>query len=152
MNYQEILEKIKTKVEPIYYKEDLGVLNAEVKPSDIKKVISFLKDELKFDWLNFITAIDWPENQNIEIIYYLYSNITKDKVVIRVKLDRNNPTIDTITDIFKTAEWHERETAEMFGVKFLNHPYPKRLLTIDGMDAPLRKDFKCDDLKPLPKD
>jgi NADH:ubiquinone oxidoreductase subunit C len=152
MNYQELLEKVKTVIEPVYAKEDLGVLNAEIKSSDIRKVISFLKEKLSFDWLNFITAIDWTSNNNIEIIYHLFSNETKDRAVIRVKLDRNRPEIETISDIYRTAEWHERETAEMFGIKFLNHPYPARLLTIDGMDAPLRKDFKCEDLKPIPEE
>lgn len=152
MNYQELLEKVKTVIDPVYAKEDLGVLNVEIKSSDIRKVISFLKEKLYFDWLNFITAIDWISNNNIEIIYHLFSNETKDRVVIRVKLDRNRPEIETISDIYRTAEWHERETAEMFGIKFLNHPYPARLLTIDGMDAPLRKDFKCEDLKPIPEE
>ncbi len=150
MNYQEILEKIKTKTEPVYSKEDLGVLNSEIKATDIKKVLSYMRDELSFDFLNFITAVDWISNNNIEIIYQLFSNTTKDRVVIRVKLDRTKPEIETVSDIFKTAEWHERETSEMFGVKFLGHPYPQRLLTIDGMDSPLRKDFKCDDMKPFP--
>lgn len=152
MNYQEILEKIKTKVEPVYSKEDLGVLNAEIKPSDIRVVLTFLKEELSFDWLSFITAIDWIANDSIEVIYQLFSNATKDKAVIRVKLERNKPEVETVSDIYKTAEWHERETAEMFGIKFLNHPYPNRLLTIDGMDNPLRKDFKCDDMTLLPKE
>lgn len=151
MNYQEILEKIKTKVEPVYAKEDLSVLNAEIKPSDIRVVLNFLKEELSFDWLSFITAIDWIENDSIEVIYQLFSNATKDKVVIRVKIERNKPEVETVSDIFKTAQWHERETAEMFGIKFLNHPYPKRLLTIDGMDNPLRKDFKCDDMILFPR-
>lgn len=152
MNYQELLEKIKTKVEPVYSKEDLGILNAEIKPSDVRITLTFLKEELSFDWMNFITAIDWMANNCIEVIYQLYSNATKDKVVIRVKLDRSNPGIETVSDIYRTAEWHERETAEMFGIKFINHPNPARLLTIDGMDTPLRKDFKCNDVIPLPKE
>ena len=152
MNYQEILEKIKTKVEPVYAKEDLGVLNAEIKSSDIRIVLNYLKSELSFDWLSFVTAIDWIANNCIEVVYQLFSNTTKDKVVIRVKLDRNKPEIETVSDIYRTAEWHERETAEMFGIKFSGHPYPNRLLTIDGMDAPLKKDFKSDDMTPLPKD
>jgi len=152
MHYQEILEKIKTKVEPVYSKEDLGVLNAELQPADLKPVLIFLKEELSFDWLNFVTAIDWISNNCIEVIYHLFSNATKDRVVIRVKFERNKPEIETISDIFRTAEWHEREVSEMFGVKFTNHPYPNRLLTIEGMEAPLKKDFKCDDLKPLPKE
>lgn len=152
MNYQELLEKIKIKTEPIYAKEDLGILNAEIKPQDLRIVLTYLKDELSFDWLNFITAIDWISNNCLEVIYQLFSTSTKDKVVIRIKLDRNKPEATTISDIFKTAQWHERETAEMFGIIFLNHPYPKRLLTIEGMDNPLRKDFKCPDMTPIPKE
>jgi NADH:ubiquinone oxidoreductase subunit C len=152
MNYQELLEKIKTKVEPVYSKEDLGILNSEIKSSDVRIVLTFLKGELSFDWMNFMTAIDWMANNCIEVIYQLFSNATKDKVVIRVKLDRNNPEIETVSDIYRTAEWHERETSEMFGIKFINHPNPARLLTIAGMDTPLRKDFKSNDVIPLPKE
>ena len=91
------------------------------------------------------------QNNIIEVVYIFYSWESRDKVTIRVKLDRDKPEIDTISDIFKTAEWHERETYEMFGVKFLNHPDLRPLLLPEGIEMPLRKDFKNEDMEKLPE-
>jgi NADH-quinone oxidoreductase subunit C len=146
----ELLEKIKTKVEIISSKEDLGVLNAEVGRESLQAALRFLKDQLSFDWMSYMTALDWPAAGRVETIYELFSNETKDRCVIRVKLDRANPVIDTASGIYRAADWHERETAEMFGIKFQGHPDPRRLITIDGMDAPLRKDFTDPGMKKLP--
>lgn len=150
MTHVELLENIKTKVEVLNSKEDLGVLHAEVKRESLQAVLRFLKDQLSFDWMSYMTALDWPANNNVETIYEMFSNETKDRCVIRVKLDRANPVVDTVCNIYRTAEWHERETSEMFGIKFLGHPDPRRLITMEGMDAPLRKDFTDPGMKKLP--
>jgi|ERR1035437_4062226 NADH-quinone oxidoreductase subunit C len=151
MNFTEILDKLKAGHEVLESKEDLGVLNAWVAPKKIRDVIGFLKDDMHFNQLSFVTAVDLPITNNIEVVYRLFSYETKDNVVIKVKLDRVKPEIETITGIFATANWHERETAEMFGMKFINHPDPNKLLLPDGIEAPLRKDFTCADMVPLPK-
>jgi NADH-quinone oxidoreductase subunit C len=151
MNYQDILEKIKAKYEIIESKEDLGVLNAWVSKENIKSVIGFLKDELKFSQLSFVSALDRPAENVIEIVYRIFSYETADDAVIRVKLDRAKPVIDSVSDIFKTAIWHERETAEMFGVDFTGLADKNNLLLPDGIIAPLRKDFKDPDMISLPK-
>jgi NADH-quinone oxidoreductase subunit C len=151
MNHQEILEKLKAKIEIPESKEDLSVLNAWVSPKNIRTAAEYLKNEMKFDQLSFVTAVDQPVDNRIELIYQFFSYAASDDVVIRVKLDRAKAEIETISDIFMTANWHERETAEMFGVVFLNHPDPNRLLLPDGIEMPLRKDFKNQDMIPLPK-
>ena len=151
MTFQEILEKLKSKFEILESKEDLGILNANVKPGDIRSVIIMLKEELGFDQLSFVSAIDWIENTIVEAVYQLCTTHSADKVVIRVKLERNKPEIETICDIFKTAEWHERETFEMFGINFLNHPDMTKLLLPDDVDKPLLKDFEHEDFEKLPK-
>ena len=150
MTAQELLEKLKTKVEILSSKEDLGVLNAEVKRESLQAALYFLRDQLSFDWMPYMTALDWPANNQIEAVYEVFSNATKDRCVIRVKLDRANPVVDTVSAVYRTAEWHEREASEMFGIKMAGHPDPRKLLTIEGMDAPLRKDFNSPDLKKLP--
>ena len=151
MNFAELLDKLKAKHEVLESKEDLGVLNAWVTPKKIKDIISFLKNEMGFNQLSFVTAVDLMASNNIEMVYRLFSYEAKTDVVIKVKLDRVKPEIETISGIFSTANWHERETAEMFGVTFLNHPDKNRLLLPDGIDKPLLKDFKCADMVPLPK-
>lgn len=149
MDTQELLAKIQGKTEVVEHKEDLGVLNVNVAKEKIRETIIYLKDELGFDLMNFMTALDLKENNNIEIIYRLYSNATDDKVVVRVKLDRNTPEIDTVCDVFRTAEMMEREVFEMFGVKFINHPDLRRLLLPDGVEKPLLKDFEHPDHNPM---
>jgi NADH-quinone oxidoreductase subunit C len=151
MNHQEILEKIKSKHEVLESKEDLGVLNAWVSPKKVKQVMEFLKTELKFNQLSFVSAADQIAANNIEVIYQLFSYETGDNVVIKSKLDRAIPEIDSVSAVFKTAEWHERETAEMFGVSFIGLMDKNNLLLPDGIIAPLRKDFKHADMIPLPK-
>ncbi len=151
MDYQQLLSKIKDKINILQAREDLGILNINIEKKQIREVIKFLKDELKFNHLNFLTAIDLIDNNQIEVVYRLYSYETKEKIVVRVKLERQKPEIETISDIFRTAEWHERETYEMFGVKFLNHPDLRKLLLPDEIEMPLRKDFFHPDFEKLPE-
>jgi len=152
MTFVELLDSIKSKFQITGSKEDLGILNVEIDKSKIRDLLKYLKTELKFDYMFFTSALDWPANNNIETIYYLYSYETKTKIVVRVKLDRSKPEIETVCDIYRTAEWHERETAEMFGIKYVNHPDLRPLLTPDGLEGyPLRKDFKHDNMVKMPE-
>jgi NADH:ubiquinone oxidoreductase subunit C len=76
------------------------------------------------------------------MVYHLTSTIHRDSVVVKVKLDRGNPEIETVSDIWRTAEFHEREVYDLFGVKFLHHPDLRRLfLTDEWKGWPLRKDY-----------
>jgi NADH-quinone oxidoreductase subunit C len=151
MTTQELLEKIKGKIQITESKEDLGILNANISKGSLKNTIASLKNDFGFDHMNFMTAIDKPAESCIEVIYRLYSNETKDSIVIRVKLDRAEPKADSVADIFRTADWHEREAAEMFGIEFTGHPDPRRFLLDEGIINPLRKDFTHPDFKPMPK-
>ncbi|HNZ30136.1 MAG TPA: NADH-quinone oxidoreductase subunit C [Candidatus Goldiibacteriota bacterium] len=151
MTTQELLEKIKGKIQITESKEDLGVLNISVNKSVLKNSIISLKDDFGFDHMNFMTAIDLPADSCIEAVYRLYSNTTKDSIVIKVKLDRKEPKTDSVAGIFRTADWHERETAEMFGIEFTGHPDPRRFLLTEDIVNPLRKDFTHPDFNPMPK-
>lgn len=151
MSFQELLNKLQAKGLVTESKEDLSVLNAWVEPSKIKEAVSYAKDGMGFTQLSFVTAVDRMAENIIEVIYRFFNYDTNEDIVLRVKLDRAAPKIETVSGIFKTADWHERETAEMFGITFLNHPDPNRLLLPDGVSAPLRKDFKHEDYEPLPK-
>ncbi|HDT14708.1 MAG TPA: NADH-quinone oxidoreductase subunit C [Firmicutes bacterium] len=151
MNFQEILSKIKEKHEVLEHKEDLGILNAWIAKEKIRGVLSYMKEELDFDLMNFMSAVDYIENNIIEVIYRVYSNNTGDAAVLRVKLERNSPEIETVSDIYKAAEAMEREAAEMFGVKFKGHPDPRKLLLTDDVVNPLRKDFEHPEHNPMPK-
>ncbi len=152
MTSQEMLDKISDRFKVLSSKDDLGVLNVEVEKDTVHDVIKYLCDNMKFDHMNFMTALDWPEINIIEVIYRLFSYTSHDIIVIRVKLERNNPEIPTVSDIYKTADWHEREAGEMFGITFLNHPDPRGILLPDGFKGnPLRKDFSHPNMIRLPE-
>jgi len=95
--------------------------------------------ELGFDFLRCLTAIDQME-EGIEIVYTLFSYKNRHTVHLKTLLPPDDPQVDSVTSVWCGADWHERETAEMFGVTFVGHPNPKHLLLDDDMDIhPLLK-------------
>jgi NADH:ubiquinone oxidoreductase subunit C len=77
------------------------------------------------------------------MVYHFTSTTHFHNIVVKAKLDRNNPEIETVCNIWRTAEFHEREVYDLFGVKFLHHPDLRRLLlTDDWVGYPLRKDYE----------
>ena len=116
----------------------------EIKDNDIVDVIQFLKsnENCKFKQLIDIAGVDYPENEKrFELIYLFLSheNNTRIKLLTKFAIDQ---TINSITKIFPSANWMEREVFDMYGVKFKNHPDLRRILTDYGFKGhPLRKDF-----------
>ena len=100
------------------------------------------EDLLYFDYLFCVTCIDWKTHLNMT--YHLSSTRFRHNIVIKTNLDRNNPEIETVSHIWRTAEFNEREAYEMFGVNFLNHPDLRLLILPDGWEGrnPMRKDFE----------
>jgi NADH:ubiquinone oxidoreductase subunit C len=98
-------------------------------------------DNLAFDYLFCVTAIDWKTH--LTMVYHLTSTVYRHTVVVKAKLDRGYPVIPTVSDIWRTAEFHEREAFDLFGVEFSGHPDLRRLfLTDDWKGWPLRKDYE----------
>jgi NADH-quinone oxidoreductase subunit C len=127
-------------------------LGVEVSPDSVRAHLLFLRDELHFDFLVFVTAIDRPARNGIELVYRLFSYGTKASCVLRALLPRGAARVQTVSDMYRTAEWHERETAEMFGIEFIDHPDPRKLLLPDDLDGyPLRKDFSHPNMIRLPE-
>jgi len=94
-----------------------------------------------FDYLFCLTCIDWKTH--LTMVYHLSSTIHRHNIVVKANLDRDNAAIETVSNIWRTAEFHEREVYELFGVKFLNHPDLRRLILADDFIGwPLRKDFE----------
>ena len=122
-----------------------------IEPSALRDALTFLRDE-GFDFLVFVTALDRPAEGVIELVYRLFSYAARVPVVVRVRVPRDGGRVPSVCDLYRTAEWHERETAELFGVEFSGHPDPRRLLLPDDLEGyPLRKDFTHPNLKPLPE-
>jgi NADH-quinone oxidoreductase subunit C len=123
-----------------------------IEPGALRDHLAFLRDELGFDFLVFMTALDRPAEGALEVVYRLFSREARTSVVVRARLPRDGARIPTVSDLFRTAEWHERETAELFGIVFEGHPDPRRLLLPDDLEGfPLRKDFTHPNLIRLPE-
>jgi NADH-quinone oxidoreductase subunit C len=97
-----------------------------------------------FDMLSCLTGIDnGPEAGIMEVVYNLYSIPFDHHVALKVIVPRENPEVDTVTSIWRTADWHEREAFDMYGIKFKGHPDLRRiLLPADWEGHPLKKDYK----------
>ncbi len=126
-----------------FSEEESEFLNVIVPKEQLHSVCSQLKlhPDLKFDYLFCLTGMDWGEE--LGVIYHLESISNRHNIVVKVKTDdRENPTLDSLSDIWRTAEFHEMEVFDFFGIKFNNHPNLKRLfLTPDWVGYPLRKDY-----------
>ena len=111
-------------------------------------MISLLNDPIAyFDMLSCVTGVDnGPEANTIDIVYNLYSIPLDHHLMVRVTLPRDKPEVQSVCSIWRTANWHEREIFDLFGVQFLNHPDLRRiLLPADWEGHPLRKDYKHQD-------
>ncbi|MCP3888941.1 MAG: NADH-quinone oxidoreductase subunit C [Desulfobulbaceae bacterium] len=118
-------------------------VDAQVSPDQLLDAVKIV-DEGEF-FIESITGVDWIKENQLEVVYD-FSRYDFDicRVVIRTRLDRDNPEVPTITEIYAGANWHERETAEFFGIKFIGHPHLIPLLLPEDADFhPLLKDFKA---------
>jgi NADH-quinone oxidoreductase subunit C len=118
-------------------------------------VVRFLRDEPDFacDFCDFTTAVDLGPDGGFEVVTQLFSTEHHHDVRVKVKLPHEDPTIGTISDLFPTCDWHEREMMEMFGVQVRDHPRPVKLLLAEPFEGhPLRKDFPLmsREVKPWP--
>jgi NADH-quinone oxidoreductase subunit C len=125
-----------------------GQLSLTLDKTAVLKVGRYLRTEpdLAFDYLSFVGGVDrLPRQPRFEVVYQLYSTRHKHRLRLKALLDETDgalPTIDSVHEIWRTADWHERETAEMFGIEFTGHPDPRKLLLPDEWTVyPLRKDF-----------
>lgn len=126
-----------------FIEEGSQFLNVLVQPEQFYALMSQLKtnEETCFDYLFCLSGVDWGEE--LGVVYHLESTIHRHIIVVKVKTEgRENPNLDSVYDIWATAEFHEREVFDFFGIKFNNHPNLKRLfLTEDWVGFPLRKDY-----------
>ena len=126
-----------------FTEEKSQFLNITVPSEQLHQLMTQLKSnsETNLDYLFCLTGMDW--GKELGIVYHLESTTHRHQLVVKVKTeDRENPTFDTVCDIWRTAEFHEREVFDFFGIKFTNHPNLKRLFLTEEWDGfPLRKDY-----------
>jgi NADH/F420H2 dehydrogenase subunit C len=113
-----------------------------VEPSVLVEVARFLRDELGFDFLSNLTAVDWPEH--FAVVYHLYSTQhPAPPLVLKVLLhDKENPRLPSVVQVWEGANFQEREVYDLMGIMFEGHPNLQRILLWDGFPGhPLRKSF-----------
>lgn len=165
MNIEEIFQQLKERFGEAVRPGNFSALDPwiEVNPDDLPEVCRFLRDHpsLRFEMLNCITAVDYlevdskkaattPFTPHIELIYHLSSMRFRHRLVLKVMLPRwrddvpgKLPRVPTVSQIWRTAEWHEREVYDLSGVEFVGHPDLRRILCPeDWVGHPLRKDYQ----------
>jgi NADH-quinone oxidoreductase subunit C len=112
-------------------------------PSEIVSLSRFLKQEEKFVRLSAVTAVDWhPAEPRFEVVYHLHSIEKNQRLRVKCRLAGADPQIDSVYEVWRAADWYEREVFDMFGIKFVNHPNLVRILMpVDWEGYPLRKDY-----------
>lgn len=148
MQQIEIAEKIKelfpTEVKGI--KEFHGQISVTVKKERSKEILKYLRDtsEMAFNYLQDLCGVDYLGKKDVrfEVVYQLYSIKHKHAIRIKAEVPENDCSIDSVTDLWAGADWHERECFDLFGVNFIGHPDLRRILLPEDWEGhPLRKDY-----------
>jgi len=141
-----ILKKLKEKfpdsiLEIIEFRNELACV---VRKEDIVLICNFLRDdpELSFNFLSDLCGVDYMERKpRFDVVYNLYSINRNHRVRLKVKVD-DGESIPSVTLVWSTANWHEREVFDLFGISFDKHPDLRRILMPDDWEGhPLRRDF-----------
>jgi NADH-quinone oxidoreductase subunit C len=150
MTRQELLDSFdKSFGEKIQHQTEFrGETTYTISASDLREIAKFCRDKLAFDYLLDVTSIDnLGQEPRFEIVYHLYSMPQAVHLRLKLKVSEDVGEVDTVSDIWPTANWHEREIYDMMGIKFDGHPDLRRILMWEGYPYfPLRKDFPLEGL------
>ena len=141
MTPQQAIEKLPGRVgEALEFR---GEVTAFVERAKIVEACRYLKLECGFEMLTDIAGVDnYGVHPRYEVVYHLYSMANRCWLRIKVSVPEDDMLLDTVTGVWRTADWHEREAFDMYGIRFRNHPNLKRILMWEGYPYyPLRKDF-----------
>jgi NADH-quinone oxidoreductase subunit C len=141
---EKVLELAQTRFPEVEIFQDKLFRGALIIPHDfILEFFAWLKNEpgLDFDYYDYSSVTDRPPD-HMDMVYSVYSLEHKHRLSVKVQLSRDNPTVPTLSHLWKNADWNEREILDLFGVFFLDHPDPRRLMMPDDWEGhPLRKDY-----------
>jgi len=124
-------------------KHALGEWTLDIAPGKIASVCGFLKYDQKFVRLSTVTAVDrYPAEPRFEVVYHLYSIERNEWLRLKCRIHGADPVIESVTPVWRSANWYEREVFDLFGIQFINHPDLRRILMPDDWEGyPLRKDY-----------
>jgi NADH-quinone oxidoreductase subunit C len=145
MTPQQTVEQLKAKFgdaigEVVEFRGEVSVVVARDK---ILSVCQFLAKDCQYDMLTDLSGLDnYGEDPRFAVVYHVYSLTHHIMLRLKVAVPEDDMIVDSVVSVWKTADWHERETFDMFGIRFRNHPNLKRILMWEGYPHyPLRKDF-----------
>jgi NADH-quinone oxidoreductase subunit C len=120
-----------------------GELTLEIAPGKIGSICGFLKYDQKFVRLSTVTAVDrYPAEPRFEVVYHLHSVERNQRARLKCRLRGEDPVIESVTGVWRSANWYEREVFDLFGIRFLGHPDLRRILMPEEWEGhPLRKDY-----------
>ncbi|SFB11691.1 NADH dehydrogenase subunit C [Flavobacterium swingsii] len=142
----------------MHFRQEKDIFTFEVSADKITSVILFLKNEetLNFHFLTDVCGIHYPDsnvNEQFAVVYHLHNWIENKRIRIKSFINGETPEIKTISNIFLSANWMERETYDFYGINFIGHPQLKRILNMDEMISfPMRKEFPLEDSGRTDKD
>ena len=140
------------------FQQERDIFSLETTPEKITALILFLKNDsdLRFHFLTDLCGIHYPDNdadRQFAIVYHLHNWYENKRIRIKVYLNGEKPEIKTVSNIFLSSNWMERETYDFFGINFIGHPQLKRILNMDEMVSfPMRKEFPMEDSGRTDKD
>jgi NADH-quinone oxidoreductase subunit C len=141
-----------------HYNQEKDIFSFEVAADQITAVILFLKNdpELRFHFLTDLCGVHYPDNEvnrQFAVVYHLHNWYENKRIKIKAFIDGEKPQIRTISNIFLSSNWMERETFDFYGIDFIGHPQLKRILNMDEMISfPMRKEFPMEDSGRTDKD
>lgn len=146
MTPEQIYEALKKKFGDAILEFDGEALDPWIKivPEKTLEIAKHLKDdpELAFDYLMCLSGMDYGADSHLGVVYSLYSMQKRHRITLRVDLPREDPHVPSVESVWRTADWHEREAYDLFGIIFEGHPDLRRILCPDDWEGyPLRKDY-----------
>jgi NADH-quinone oxidoreductase subunit C len=122
---------------------DRNELTIEIAPSKIVSVCGFLKYDQGFVRLSSVTGVDrYPAEPRFEVVSHLHSIDRNERLRLKCRLPGADPVIESVTSVWRSANWYERETFDLFGIQFINHPDLRRIMMPENWEGhPLRKDY-----------
>lgn len=146
---EKIVQKFANKVSNFDMQKD--IFSFEITSDSVREVILFLKEEedTNFHFLTDLCGVHYPDNtidQQFCVVYHLHNWIENTRIRIKTYLNGAQPEVASISDIFLSSNWMERETYDFYGINFIGHPQLKRILNMDEMISfPMRKEFPMED-------
>jgi len=156
MSEPNIIDKVKSRFGELVLDSHnfCGDQTVTVKNESTFVLFKFLRDEpdLAFNFLMDLTAVDYlnKKTHRFEVVYHLYSLKYNSRLRVKIPVDEKNCSVVSITSLWKTVNWYEREIWDLYGIKFKDHPNLSRILLYEGFKGhPLRKDYPINKRQPL---